>query len=359
MNVFVQTAGLGLVCLALVDIYLTVLHPRADSSLLSVLIFKGIWRIFQCAACTLPVKKDKLFSYSGPTVVVVTIMIWVTLLLLGFALVIWAALGSAIQASEGQTPNDFMAALYYSGYSLTTLGTGDLVPQTNFYRLLTILEAALGFSIFTLTITYILSVYAALIKRNSFALSLHHRTDDTADAAELLARLTAYNDINNVKQDVANIAGNLIELLESQNSYPVLLYFRFRQMYYALPRVMYLTMDTAALIKSALDEETYGSMIHSTATAELWRGGLHLLSELSSTLLPKARSRAGTYYEQAWRTRYYRAIERLKEEGVVTTNDVEAGAETYIALRHQWAPYLLNLSSYMNYEWYEVAPHEY
>jgi hypothetical protein len=84
-----------------------------------------------------------------------------------------------------------------------------------------------------------------------------------------------------------------------------------------------------------------------------------LLSELSSTLLPKARSWGGTYHEQAWRTRYYRAIERLKEEGVVTTKDVEAGAETYIALRHQWAPYLSNLSSYMNYEWREVAPHEY
>lgn len=59
---------------------------------------------------------------------------------------------------------------YYSGYSLTTLGTGDIVPKTATYRLLTVLEAVLGFSTFTRTLTYFLSVYSALRQRNVFAL---------------------------------------------------------------------------------------------------------------------------------------------------------------------------------------------
>lgn len=60
---------------------------------------------------------------------------WGTLLLVGFALLAWPALGSSIRTSSGTTPTDFMSALYNSGHSLTTLGTGDIVPRTSVFRL--------------------------------------------------------------------------------------------------------------------------------------------------------------------------------------------------------------------------------
>lgn len=354
MNFFVQVVGAVLILLALLDIYLTVLHPRIESSLLSAKIAKGTWYCFRCIAQIFPKQRNQFLTYSGSTTIITIVVAWVLLLVIGFALIVWTGLGTAIQASQGQTPTDFATALYYSGYSLTTLGTGDLVPKTSTYRLLMFFQAALGFSIFTLTITYILSVYSALIRRNTFALSLHHRTNDTADAAELLARLAADNNLSSIQQDISNIARDLMSLLESQNTYSVLLYFRFRQSYYALPRIMYLSMDLAALIQSALNTKKYRSIVESAATAELWCGGLHLLEQVCHALLPNTRSDERDYNEQVWQDHYYEAIERLQQEGIETNPDLEAGVELYLSLRHQWQPYLCKLINYMEYDRHEI-----
>ncbi|HEY9666120.1 MAG TPA: potassium channel family protein [Coleofasciculaceae cyanobacterium] len=358
MDWVAKIVGVGLVVLALVDLYLTVLYPRLSSGILSLPIGKGIWCLFRLAACSIPSKDKRLLSHAGAIVLIAIVVVWICLLIGGFALIVWPALGSAIQASQGQTPTDFGTALYYSGYSLTTLGVGDLVPKTHLYRLLTILEAALGFSVFTLTITYLLSVYSALIRRNSFALTLHHRTVGTVDAAELLARFGTGGNLSGIQQDISNMARDLMHLLEAQHSYPVLLYFRFSQNYYALPRMVYVSLDTATLIKSALNPEEYRSLVYSTAVTQLWGGTIQLLTEVSSAFLPKGRPNINEQQEQVWRQRYYHAVEKFRTEGIATVGDLEEGANLYIALRRKWQPDLAALSAYMAYEWSEVAPNE-
>ncbi len=127
----------------------------------------------------------------APSLLVATVAMWISLLILGFALIFWPALGNQIRMETGSTPTDFATAIYYSGYALTTLGTGEITTQTSTYRLLMVLEAVIGFSVLTMTLTYFSSVYSHLIERNTFALSIHHRTAKTADAAELLARIGA------------------------------------------------------------------------------------------------------------------------------------------------------------------------
>lgn len=105
-------------------------------------------------------RKVLLLSFVGPALLVILAAFWLLLLVLGFALLYWPALGTSLEASKGGTSTDFLAALYYSGFSFTTLGLGDIEPQTALLRMLTVTEAALGFSFFTLTITYFLSVYS-------------------------------------------------------------------------------------------------------------------------------------------------------------------------------------------------------
>ena len=347
MNLLLQLIGVGIIILVILDIYLTVLFHRLGSSIISMPLNQGIWRLFCLLARVIPSKSDRLLAHSGSIMIVALLVVWATFFICGFTFIIMPGLGTGIQASEGQTPNDFITALYYSGFSFTTLGTGDLVPKIAIYRLLTILEAALGFSSFTITITYLLSVYNALIARNTFALSLYHRTDGTGDAAELLARLGASGELSGIQQDLASIARDLIQLLELQHSYPVLLYFRFREIYYTLPRVILLTIDTATLIKSALNAEKYSSLVRSTAVAELWGGGMQILSELSESMLPKHRIKYDRQMELAWRQRYYDALERLSAEGIETATNPEAGADLYVSLRRKWQPLLTTLSNYL------------
>ncbi|WP_416672399.1 potassium channel family protein [Egbenema bharatensis] len=153
----------------------------------------------------------------------------------------------------GATPTDFITALYYSGFSLSTLGTGDIVPQTGVYRLLMILQAILGFSVVTMTLTFFMSVYSQLIQRNSFASSLHYRTAATADATELLIGLSSGGQFgSSAEQTISNTAQQVLTLIEAQHNYAALGYFRFQESHYALGRILFLVMDTATLIHSAL-----------------------------------------------------------------------------------------------------------
>lgn len=411
-------AGTGLVILALTDIFSTVLIPRSPRGVLSTPLSRNLWRFFRLISRTplfnrasrptfgdrpRPRRTDSSFplwrsilrrltgstslnvgnrrtspakvyaggishgignhllAYSGPTLLVTTVVVWIAFLMSGFALIVWPELGSAIQASQGPTPTSFATALYYSGYALTTLGTGDILPKTDTYRLLMVLETVIGLSSFTLVLAYFQSVYSALIRRNTFALSLQHRTAGTGDAAELLVRLGSIKDFEGAHQDIADIAKDLLNLLESNHTYPILHYFRFQEAYYALPRILLLAMDAVTLVKSALDQEKYRSLVGSAAVAELWGGGLQLLVELTGSFLPKQYlSTLGTQEqpEQVWRERYLQAVKRLKADGITTAPDLEAGVKLYLSLRREWGPYVIALAEYMAYDSSEVAPVE-
>ncbi len=304
MGWFVQVVGTGLVLLAIADIYLTVLYPRGGRGVVSVPLSRGIWQIFRLTASAIPKNRAQLLSYMGPTLLVATVAIWISLLILGFALIFWPALGNQIRMETGSTPTDFATAIYYSGYALTTLGTGEITPQTSTYRLLMVLEAVLGFSVLTMTLTYFSSVYSHLIERNTFALSIHHRTAKTADAAELLARIgaTGYFD-GSAREDISNMAQKLLKIIESHHSYPTLGYFRWQEAYYALARITFIIMDTATLIRSALSQEKYHSLVRSAAVRELEESGMHFLGELSDSFLPKRHRSDKAGLEEVWRDR--------------------------------------------------------
>ena len=362
INQILPLLGAALVLVALSDIFLTVLYARSGAGLLSDRLHKGAWRFFRFAALKLPRFKNRLLAFAGPLLLVFTALFWVALLLLGFSLIIWPALGSEIRAGSGPTPTDFAAALYYTGYSLTTLGTGDLVPHTSFYRLLTVFEAVVGFSVLTLALTFFTSVYSALVRRNTFALGLHHRALGTADAAVLLTRLAPGGDFSSARSELSTMTDELLNLYEPHHFYPVMHYFRFEGEAYSLARITLLTLDTATLIRSALDKQAYGSFIRSSAVAALWGGGTQLLGGVSAISLPNPGpgkvEELGAESEKLWRTHYLRAAEKLRAEGIAVTRDLSAGADTYVALRREWGAYIAAFADYMAYSWDEVARQE-
>jgi len=338
------------------DIFYTVLFPGSGRGVLRVPLGRGVWRLFRLAARVTPRRRDRLLAYSGPVLVTVNVGVWVLLLAAGFAFIDWPALGSAIRASSGPTPRGFATALYYSAYALTTLGTGDIVAKTDLYRLLMVAEAALGFSTITLILTYFLSVYNALTRRDTFALSLQYRAAGTGDAAALLARLGPGGDFGGATQTVGDVAMSVLSVMTSHRAYPILRYFHFRHTYDALPRLLLVALDLATLIESALDADQYRTLVDSAAVAELRDGGLYVLNELATTFLPAGQPRHPSMPEQAWRARYDRAVTRLQAAGIATTPDYEAGVRRYVALRRAWDPRIAALVAYLVYDWDAIAP---
>lgn len=340
--------------LALADLYVTVLYARSDLSLLSSRLFQLVWRGFRAVGSRLSAdRRDRLLTFAGPTLVVSVLILWLGLLLIGFALISWPALGDEIKKTSGQTPTDFATALYYSGYTLATLGYGDIVPQSGFYRVLAVAEALVGFSVLTLALTYLMNVYTALVRRNTLALALHHRSAGTDDAAELLARLGAGGEFSGASTQLSQLAERLHDLYESHHSYPILHYFHFREPFYAMAHIAGLVADAASLSLSALDQSRHRSFTQSAAVAESFGGSTYMLTQLAGLFLPSAyrpengAERIDERDSREWRARFEEAAERLSRAGISTPDDRSLAADRYVELRRQWDPYVTGFRQYM------------
>ena len=348
-----ETIGVGLVLLSLADVFLTVLYVRSGTSLISDRLARWIWRGFRVADRWLPDDRHRIMSFGGASILLLIIAVWVMLLVIGFGLIAWPNLGTAIRSASGPTPTGPAAALYFAGANLATSGSNDLIPATPGMRLVAVLCPLIGMSVITLTLTYLLQVYQALMRRNTFALRLHFATRGTGDAAELIAGLGAGGDCAGARGDRGALARELVNLYESHHFFPMLLYFRFRDPHYALGRMTTIAMDTATLIRSALDPETYGPLQNCAASTTLWEGGTHLLREMARVLLPEFCGRPGQPPGEAtgqrWRAHYRAAAVRLRQAGIRTTPDEQAGADRYVQLRSEWDRALSSFASYMDY----------
>lgn len=348
-----EAIGAGLVLLSLADVFLTVLYVRSGTSLLSDRLARWLWRLFRVADRWVPDDRHRIMSYGGASILLMIIAMWVILLVFGFGLIVLPNLGTGIRSISGATPARLPAALYFAGANLATAGSEDLIPSTPGMRLLAVVCPLIGMSVITLTLTYLLQVYQALMRRNTFALRLHFATRGTGDAAELIAGLGAGGDFAGARGDLGALAHELVNLYESHHFYPMLLYFRFRDPHYALGRMATIAMDAATLIRSALDSETYAPLQNCAASTMLWEGGTHLLQEMARVLLPEACGRPGEPPNDAtaerWREHFRAAASRMREAGIRTASDERGGAEQYVRLRSHWDAAVRSFAIYMDY----------
>ncbi|MFN3389614.1 MAG: potassium channel family protein [Allosphingosinicella sp.] len=352
MDLLLTLAGAAVVLVTTADIFFSVLFPASRHGPVRKPLSTGIWLAFRLVGGLLHGRRRRnVLSYSGPAVISATLIGWFLLLTAGFALLFKPALGTAILADAGPTPTGWAAAFYYAGFNITTLGVGDLTPSTGAYRLLTIAAAATGFAYFSMSITYFLSVYSHLTGRNAYARGLHHLTGRSGDAAAAIAGIADDERPDDARQHVGAKADYLRQIHQSVCFYPVLRYFHYRDPCYALPRILLVALDTATLIRSALDPAPYRRLLRSVELAEL----MDAADDLLAGLAPEGRIRPPEPAETAqWQERFDDAWALLQRAGVSLRADRAAAAQAYVAERARWNPPLRALADIMLYEWAEV-----
>lgn len=332
------------------------LYARIGTGLITPKLNRFTWLSMRRIAPRDPRRRDSFLSFAGPLLLVLTVTIWTLLLFAGGALIHWPALGSGVEASSGPTKQDFATAFYYAGYSLTTLGTGDLVPTIGGYKVLMVVQALLGFSVLTLTLTYFMSVYSALLRRNSLAQSLHQMTAGTGSAADLLVSLGPEGDFREGSSQVGNLGFKMIDLTESHHLYPVLHYFRMTRPRYAFARVAYIALDLTSLVKAGLGEQ-HSDFTRSLSVQMLHGATLDMLQEVAANFLPERfrRTDEGADEEEA-RRQFRTALRRLRGAGIQTSSDPAAAEDRYLAMRREWAPLVRAFADFDGYRWEEISP---
>ena len=364
METFIYTAA-GSVLLALItfDIYATVLHSSARYGPVGESLNRSVWRLARGAALRLSrVGRHHLLNMVGPLLLPLLIVVYVVLLVIAFALIYYPHVPSGFNFTGRQPEPGWVDAIYFSGCTLTTVGYGDVVPRHAALRFLALLESASGLVVISLGITYMLTVYTALERKRSVALSLYHQAGEGADVAGLIAHHFVEGRFYGLRDALRTVTRDLQGTLESHIDHPVIHYFHPVEVYKSTPRVLFILLETCTVIRSALDREQNEDLRNYPEVRTLEAGVRHVLTQLVDSLDLERRERPRRPTEQEaeedcrrWRRRYEQTLACLRESGIEVRHDTEQGWEEYREQREEWESKLRRLAIHLGYDWDEVT----
>lgn len=206
----------------LLDVFRTVFHPQGHGGPFHKALNRTLWWLARgLGRLCPPATKDRLLAVVGPLNAVLGVAAWGCWLIVSFAIVYWPRQDDFAAATESASP--WVDSLYYSGYVVSTLGLGDLVPVGPVLRLLTVVEAMSGFALFAVATTYLLAIYKVVALEQTLALELsmvlgegRRRLTESWDGG-LSPEFSAWC--------LATVR-SLLEVTHAHGQYPVLHYFR-------------------------------------------------------------------------------------------------------------------------------------
>jgi hypothetical protein len=246
--------GLIILWIVFLDAFETVVLPRRVTRQfkLTSWFYRRTWIPWKTLASHLREGsvRQSFLGYYGPLSLITLLAFWATMLIFGFALL---QFGLGGHEQLGNEPITFSRILYHSGETFFTLGYGDIVPTTGGARLLSVLEAGMGFAFLGVVIGYIPVVYTSFSKREIQISMLDARAGSPPTAAELLARLAGTSEHPAIEQSVLDEVLRdwerwSAELLESQLSYPVLSFFRSQHSNQSWVGALTTMLDVTSLI---------------------------------------------------------------------------------------------------------------
>src|SRR5215211_4666889 len=286
MGLLEEIIGAILGIAVLLDIFLLILYARANKTIISTELSHIIWRLFVWLSKPLGRWRETFLTLSGPIILVMVLGSWALLLSLAAALIIHPNLGTGIVTNHGETPTDFITALYVGGSSLSFIGASDFTPQNGFFRIFYLLTSLIGVSLASLIVTYLMELYGNLKERNALGLKVNILSSETGDAAEVVAHLGPQGQFEGGYNNLVDWSAETAMVKESHHFYPMLFFFRFREPFYSISRTTLTSLDTVSLIKSALDNEQYGWLKESAAVNDLWIASMKELQTLAQDFLP-------------------------------------------------------------------------
>lgn len=329
--------GAILLLMLVVDVYMTVFIPRGPAGPISRRLYAVSWAGWRRLGDLLPQgRRRHWLALVGPLLVPLTVMVWAALLVMGYALVYypWAGAFLVSPAETGELPA-WLKALYYSGYSATTLGIGDVVPQGGPLRLVAVLEAAHGFLLFSVGITYLLSIYAALNRTTALALEISRFVGrgDGGDPVDLLIATACAGAEQDIRDWLARTTSHLAHVVQTEAQYPLLHYFHVPEDDRALPVALADLLEVVTLGRTLLSPADFSALAGGPASVAIERLAHHHLRQGADQLGRRAPDAQAL--EQERRESYLNARARLEAAGVPVQEDGQAWA-AYAALRAEW-----------------------
>ncbi len=218
MENFYLVSGIVLYILTVIDITQTTLSMQGGGWLTSR-FSHFFWKVILIIS-----RKDgrkKLLGRAGYFLLVKIVFIWVFLLWSSFFLILISHTDSILNSST-RLPVDIFGKIYYSGFTISTLGTGDYIPGGNFWRILSNLYSFTGLILLTMSVTYFIPVLSAVIEQRKLGIKLSALG---TTPQEIILNSWNGKDFQFFTDQVPDISDGLIQHTQHHRAYPVIHFF--------------------------------------------------------------------------------------------------------------------------------------
>ncbi len=352
MNVAAMIAGFVCIFTVLLDAFQTIILPRRATGRIRLtrIFYIATWTpwAFVTNRLCVPRHRETAFSFYGPLSLILLLVLWATLLLLGFGLMFYS-LGVPFYDNRQQI--GFWSDIYVSGTAIFTVGPTDAGPLSGAARWLMVIEAGTGFGFLAIVMGYFPVLYGAFSRREVNISLLDARAGSPPTAAELMRR--------HANEDSAEALSILLtewerwsaELLESHISFPLLCYFRSQHTNQSWIGALTCILDASAMLIAGVQGHTARQAQLTFAMAR--HAMVDLTQVLTQTPISDARDRLPT-------ERYNELYGFLCGSGVSMCRD-GFSEERLRELRRLYEPYAETLSRYFCMPlppWMAEKPHK-
>ena len=332
--------GFALILIVLWDAFETIILPRRVNRRLRLtsIFYSSFWVPWSSLVRRIAHGRgrEKFLSLFGPLSLIILLGLWVFVLTLGYALLFWAA-NARLNFMPEQI--NFLTYLYLSGTTFFTLGYGDITPMQPLGRTVAVIEAANGFGLLAIVISYLTILYQAFSRREASISLLDARAGSPSSAVELLRRHRAEDSFDDLNRLLSEWERWSAELLESHLSYPVLCYFRSQHDNQSWLGALTTVLDTCALVMVGVDG---GPIWQARMTFAMARHAVVDLAQVFRTS-PSDAADCATRLSSAELARL-RGI--LKQNGIHMSDDAET-EQRLLELRLMYEPYVAALSEWL------------
>ncbi|HEY9086071.1 MAG TPA: potassium channel family protein [Candidatus Tyrphobacter sp.] len=258
-DVAVLVAGIAAIIFALVDVFQSVILPRAPmfTYRISFALWRSLWMLWPPIARRIHPRdssnREDFLATFAPFALIAMLLAWVTVLVLGYGAVLWA-----LRAQVAPPLQSYWDAAYFAGTSLLTIGYGDIVARHGAARLVALCAGASGLGVVSITTAFLFAIFGTFQRREAFIVALSARTGSPPSGTglfEVAAKTKTLDGLGAVMKDAQNW---IAALMESHLAYPVLAYFRSSHDDESWVGTLGALMDAASLATTTLDIPCHG-----------------------------------------------------------------------------------------------------
>lgn len=239
--------GLLLIGLAVTDMIATALRVDQRGGIVTRLLTGMLWRAFHGGGSRRHAGPP---AATGITITLVVVSSWVLLSFAGWSLLFQSDATAVVDTSTGR-PADAWSRLYFTSFTLSTLGLGDYAPSGASWQVATGVASGFGFGVATLVITYLTSVVSAVSAKRELARAIWALGEGPQD---LVRRSWDGRTFTTIDQHLLSLLPRLHGVVEQLAANPLIAYFKSSDHHSADVPAVAMLHDTLVIL-DAVDGE--------------------------------------------------------------------------------------------------------